>query len=315
MNYRKLGRTDLMVSPLALGTVELGMDYGIPAPGAYGRPGVKEGIRMVHAALDAGINLIDTAQAYGESEAVLGQAMQGRRDQVVLATKVTTQRAGQTLRGDELRRTMQVGLEKSLRALQTDYVDIWQIHNVDGDLLAQADLVREIFDQARQKGQVGWTGGSFYGDSLPRTALRSEIFDVMQVTYSVLDQRLADHFLDGAAAHGVGIVVRSVLLKGALTERAGFLPESLEPLKERSRQFRQRVAQSALGLTAAQTALAFALAEPRIGSVLMGIRSQAELTENLAALATPLPADLLASLRQLRLDDPDLLNPGTWGIG
>ncbi len=78
------------MSALALGTVELGLDYGIAMPGEFGRPPIEEAIRLVHAAIDSGITLIDTARAYGESEAVLGQALRGRREQVVLATKVRT---------------------------------------------------------------------------------------------------------------------------------------------------------------------------------------------------------------------------------
>ncbi|MCB9161239.1 MAG: aldo/keto reductase [Caldilineaceae bacterium] len=86
MDYRTLGRTGLRVSALALGTVELGLDYGIHAPGQVGRPTEDEAIRLVHAALDAGINFVDT-RAYGESRAHLGRALAGRRHDVVLATR------------------------------------------------------------------------------------------------------------------------------------------------------------------------------------------------------------------------------------
>src|SRR5262249_36978880 len=130
VDYRILGRTGLRVSALALGTVELGMDYGIAMPGEYGRPAESEAIRLIHAALDAGITLIDTARAYGESEAVIGRALRGRREQAVLATKVRTQREdGATPDGAELRRIMEQALETSLHLLQTDYIDIWQVHH------------------------------------------------------------------------------------------------------------------------------------------------------------------------------------------
>ena len=151
-HYRTLGRTNLSVSPIALGTVELGMDYGIPVPGHYGRPSSSAAEQLVGAALDAGINFIDTAQAYGNSEAILGRALRGRRHRAVLATKATVQADGKTLRGNSLRRAMLAGLESSLHSLQTDYVDIWQIHNVDADLLDQADLVAEdLLRSARQR--------------------------------------------------------------------------------------------------------------------------------------------------------------------
>lgn len=316
MNYRTLGRTGLSVSALALGTVELGVEYGIPLPGESGRPTDAEGIRIVHAALGGGINFIDTARAYGESERVLGLALADRRERVVLASKVATQRAdGSTPTGDELRRAMLASLDESLRQLGTDWLDIWQIHNVDGALLAQSEVVADVFAAAKQTGKARWTGGSFYGADLPLTALAYDIFDVMQVTHSVLDQRLADRFFAAAQARNVGVVVRSVLLKGALTERADHLPPHLQPLIDRSRRFRQIVADAKVGCSPAQAAVAFALANPAIHAVLVGVRSVEEVNDAVQAASLQFPPDLLKRLRELRLDDEALLNPGTWGIG
>lgn len=316
MNYRTLGRTGLSVSALALGTVELGVDYGIPLPGESGRPTDAEGIRIVQAALDGGINFIDTARAYGESERVLGLALADGRERVVLASKVATQRPdGSTPTGDELRRAMLASLDESLRQLGTDWLDIWQIHNVDAALLGQSEVVADVFAAAKQAGKIRWTGGSFYGAALPRTALAYDLFDVMQVTYSVLDQRLADHFFAAAQAQNVGVVVRSVLLKGALTERADHLPRHLQPLIERSRRFRQTVADAKIGCSPAQAAVAFALANPAIHGVLVGVRSVAEVKDAVQSAQLHLPPSLLEQLAGLRLDDEALLNPGTWGIG
>ena len=315
MNYRILGRTNLAISPLALGTVELGMDYGINAPGHFGRPSETAAIALVHAALDAGLNLIDTARAYGESETILGKALRDRRDRAVLATKVNTLRPDGILPvGAALRRHMIESLETSLRQLQTDRVDIWQIHNVDEALLAQHETLAEVFAEVKRSGKAHWCGGSFYGAILPEKALATDLFDTMQVTYSVFDQRVADRVLPLAQAKNVGVMVRSVLLKGALTERAEHLPEHLAPLRARSRQFRQLVAESGLPLSPAQAALAFALAQPQIKAVLVGVRTEDELQDDLAALACELPATLLTQLSALRLEDENLLNPGTWGI-
>jgi aryl-alcohol dehydrogenase-like predicted oxidoreductase len=312
---RRLGRTDLKVSALALGTVELGLDYGIAVPGEFGRPTEAEAIRLVQIALDSGMNLIDTARAYGESEAVLGRALRGRRSEVVLATKVRTQRAdGTTPTGDELRQHMLDSLETSLRLLQTEYVDIWQVHNVDAALLAQRELRAAVFTAARRSGKARAIGGSTYGVAMPMAAIESDLFDMLQVTYSVLDQRLSDRVLPTAAARDIGIVVRSILLKGALTARGDYLPERLAELRERSRHFRGLVADLGLNISPVQVAVAFGLAHPHIHSVLVGVRSEQELREALGATALKLPADLLAQLTALRLDDADMLNPSTWGI-
>jgi aryl-alcohol dehydrogenase-like predicted oxidoreductase len=315
ISTRRLGRTGLQVSALALGTVELGLDYGIAAPGHFGRPAEGDAIRLVHAALDAGINLIDTARAYGSSEAVLGKALAGRRQDVILASKVSTQGPGATaLPPADLRRQMLASLDTSLQTLSTNYLDIWQVHNVDRPTLAAVETLAEVFDHARRSGKIRWSGGSFYGDALPLAALQAGLFDVMQVTYSVLDQRLADAFFPAAAAQDVGVLVRSVLLKGALTDRADHLPSNLETLRAHSRAFRGLVAESGLPTTPAQTAIAFALAQPAIHSVLIGVRTVQELADNLPALSLHLPEPYLRQLAALRLDDPDLLNPATWGI-
>jgi 1-deoxyxylulose-5-phosphate synthase len=315
VEYRILGRTGLRVSALALGTVELGLDYGIAVPGEYGRPAESEAIRLVHAALDAGITLIDTARAYGDSEALLGRALCGRREQVVLATKTRTQREdGVTPDAPDLRRIMEESLETSLRLLQTDYVDIWQVHNIDAELLVHCDVVAEVFDSARRSGKVRAVGGSTYGVEMPLAAIESGVFDMLQVTYSVLDQRLADRVFPVAAERDVGILVRSILLKGALTGRGDYLPDRLAELRARSHAFRELVAASRLDAGPVQAAIAFGLAHPQIQSVLVGIRSERELREALGAVAVRLPHDLLERLYALRLDDAELLNPATWGI-
>jgi aryl-alcohol dehydrogenase-like predicted oxidoreductase len=234
---------------------------------------------------------------------------------VLVATKVRTQRDdGTTPAGPELRQHMQASLETSLRLLQTDYVDIWQVHNVDTALLAQRELLGQVFAEARSSGKARAIGGSTYGVEMPMTAIESGLFDMLQVTYSVLDQRLSDQVLPTAAERDIGIVVRSILLKGALTARGDYLPDHLAELRERSRQFRKLVAESGLGITPVQVAVAFGLAHPQIHSVLIGVRSEQELREALSAATVTLPADLLAQLSALRLDDADLLNPGTWGI-
>jgi aryl-alcohol dehydrogenase-like predicted oxidoreductase len=303
------------VSAFALGTVELGLDYGISAPGHGGRPSSGEAIHLIHSALDHGINLIDTARAYGTSEEIVGEALKDRRDRAVIATKTGTQAAGGVpLAGDDLNRHMRASLEQSLSALQTDYVDIWQIHNVDRNVLKEAETVAEVFDDMRSKGFVRYTGGSFYGADYPVQALALNLFDVMQITYSILDQRLADHFFPLAKAANIGILARSVLLKGALTERAEHLPAHLNELRMRSRAVRELVTANKLGATVPQTAIAFALAQPAIHAVLIGVSSEFELRSNLHSLALDLSPALLDQFKSLRLDDADLLNPGTWGI-
>jgi aryl-alcohol dehydrogenase-like predicted oxidoreductase len=291
------------------------MDYGIEAPDAFGRPSEEAAIHIVQAAIDQGINFIDTARAYGESEAVLGKALRGRRERVVLATKVSTRLPGGMMPpGAALRRHMLAQLDESLRLLQTDAVDLWQVHAVDRPELAQIEAIAEVLAAVQRAGKARFVGGSFYGTEMPLAALAHDLFDTIQVTYSVFDQRTAGAVLPQAEAQNVGVIARSALLKGALTERAEHLPDHLDALRVQSRRFRALVAE--MGLEPAQAALAFALAQPQIGTVLVGVRTEVELQANLAALDAPLPPVWLEQLAGLRIDkeDEELLNPAKWGI-
>ncbi len=315
MEYRTLGRTRLEVSPIALGTVELGLDYGIEVKGEYGIPSEMASISLVHAALEAGINFIDTARLYGDSERVLGLALKDRRERVVLATKVDPRSPKDATWTDtETRHVMAESLQTSLSLLQTDHVDIWMVHSVDRSLFAQIDSVLEEFHAAKHRGQIGWTGASFYGVDLPIVALQEDLFDVIQVTYSVLDQRICQSVLSLARDHNVGVVARSVLLKGALTARAEYLPERLAQLRDHSRQFRKIIASLDGTTTPAQGAIAYALAQPQIDSVLIGARSLDELREDLGALKINFPSPALQQLDALAIEDEALLDPSTWGI-
>ena len=150
MNYRRLGRTNLQVSEISLGTVELGMDYGIPAQGAHRRPSEADAARLLNRALDLGVNLIDTAQAYGESEAIIGQALKSRRNEYNLATKISSL-SWDGYTGKELREQVEASIAESLRALQTDSIDLLYIHNATPELIQRGEIV-EIMQRAQQAG-------------------------------------------------------------------------------------------------------------------------------------------------------------------
>jgi aryl-alcohol dehydrogenase-like predicted oxidoreductase len=209
---------------------------------------------------------------------------------------------------------MLASLDESLSALGTDYVDVWQIHNADAALLAEADTLRAVFTDVRAAGKARWFGASTYGRTDPLLALQTGLFDILQVAYSVIDQRLADEVFAAAVAAGAGLLIRSVLLKGVLTDRAEHLPDRLSRLRDASRAFRGVAEQITPAVTPAQAAIAFALAHPQLSAILIGVRTIAELNENLAALNVSLPPETLNRLRHLRVDDDDLVNPATWNM-
>src|SRR5438128_8476058 len=138
MKYRPLGRTGLTVSAVSLGAVSLGIDYGIAAPGAFGRPSEDEAIALIRAALDRGITLIDTAPAYGAAEHIVGRAAGGDA-RAIISTK-----AG----ADPI-----ASLESSRRALNRDVIDIVQIHNATRAMIEDGTITRALLD-AKQRGLV-----------------------------------------------------------------------------------------------------------------------------------------------------------------
>ncbi len=318
MRYRKLGKTDLQLSELSLGTVALGMPYGIGAD-SNGSKGVEppvdsEAFELVYHAIDRGINFLDTARAYGRSEEVLGAALRYRRLQALVATKITCHdKDGVTLTGQELTQHMIESLHTSLRLLQTDHVDLLMLHSASVDLLDNGDAIG-MLKRFQAQGKARYFGASTYGSVAPRIAI-SQGIDALQVAFNILDQRMADEVFPLAKAAGVGIIVRSVFLKGALSSRAKYLPARLAALKAQSSAVKQEAAALTPSLTCVEAALKFVLAQEDIATALVGVRNVAELEASLAVTRSPRWSKaIIDRFRLLSCDEPGLLDPSKWGL-
>ena len=298
MNYRPLGRTGLNVSTLSLGTVSLGVEYGINAPGEFGRPDTASALRLLHEAVDRGITLVDTAPAYGESERLVGLAF-GGDSRVIIATKVNPSSP------------IDASLDTSRRALGRDRLDIVQIHNATREIIEAAEVTDALLD-ARRRGVVRCLGASVYGEEAALAVVRSGQFDVLQVAFNALDQRMAARVLPAAAAAGVGVVVRSAHLKGALTPKAQWLPEPLAPLREAAERARDLLA-GGEWRALPEAAMRYCLSAPHVSSVLSGARTIAELRVSIdAEAAGPFAESVLAEATRLALTEEHLLNPSHW---
>jgi aryl-alcohol dehydrogenase-like predicted oxidoreductase len=307
VNYRALGRSGLTISALSLGTVSLGVDYGIEAPGEFGRPDDADAIRLLRAAVDRGITLIDTAPAYGESERLVGLAVGGDA-RVVIATKVNAMGVA-----SGFSRTVAASIESSLKTLKRDVLDIVQIHNATAALIADGSVTDALLD-AQRRGLVRAIGASVYGEEAALAVIRAGHFTVLQVAFSVLDQRMARAVLPAAETAGVGVIVRSAFLKGALTPKAQWLPASLAPLREAATRACDALA-GGVWERLPEAAMRFCLSAPRVASVLTGARTVAELEAAVAAeTAGPLDPSALAEAARLGLTDERLLNPSQWDI-
>src|SRR5690554_2137091 len=146
MKKRKLGDTGMEVSEIAFGGVEIGMPYGIGIRSESDMLGEKEAIRLLHQAIDEGINFFDTARMYGNSEAIMGKAFEKRRNELIICTKCRHLRTdnGPLLSGDVLLKMIHSSLEESLSALRTDYLDIFMLHQGDLEILKNEEIA-DIF--------------------------------------------------------------------------------------------------------------------------------------------------------------------------
>jgi aryl-alcohol dehydrogenase-like predicted oxidoreductase len=314
VKYRPLGRTGLTVSELSLGTASLGVDYGIAAPGAFGRPSEHEAIDLVRAAVDRGITLIDTAPAYGDAERIVGRAV-GRDARAIIATKTrpSPSAASGQYGASGFSRTIIPNLESSLRALDRDIVDILQIHNATREMIDDRATTSALVE-AKNRGLVRALGATVYDQAAGLAVIRSGEYDVLQVAFNALDQRMMREVIPAADAAGVAVVVRSAFLKGVLTPKAQWLPDALVALRESAGRARDALAGGSWDRLP-QAAMRFCLSARHVASVLTGARTLEELDAALAAEAAgPLDAATMARAAALAMEDEQLLDPSHWPV-
>lgn len=319
MEYRTLGRTGVRVSPLCLGAMMFG---------TWGNPDHEAGIKIIHRALDAGINFIDTADVYseGESEEIVGKALaDGRREHVVLATKVHASMGGDPNQRGNSRRWILQEVEASLRRLRTDWIDLYQIHrpspgtDIEETLGALSDLVHQ--------GKVRYIGSSTFPAShiveaqwvaRERGLAR---FVCEQPPYSLLVRAVEADVLPTCQRHGIGIIPWSPLAGGWLSgqwrkgrplpspKRAELVPGRYDlSLPENQRKLEAADALGALadeaGMPLVHVALAFVIRHPAVTAAIIGPRTMEHLESHIGALDVALDDKLLD-----RIDE--IVPPGT----
>ncbi|MGW1962498.1 aldo/keto reductase [Streptomyces sp. NPDC001935] len=319
MQYRTLGRTGVQVGSLALGAMNFGR---------IGRTTQDEATAIVDAALEGGINLIDTADMYGdgESEEMVGKAIAGRRDDIVLATKAGMPMGEERNHRGSSRRWLVTELDASLRRLGVDHVDLYQIHRWDpatGDeetLSALTDLQRA--------GKIRYFGSSTFPAHRivqARWAAREHQlrpYVTEQPSYSILQRGIEAHVLPVAEDYGLGVLAWSPLASGWLsgavrkgreitTSRSAFLPQRFDlsiPSNQARLEAVERLAVIAeeAGLTLIQLALGFVTAHPAVTSALIGPRTPEHLRSQLAAADTVLSADVLDAIDAVVAPGTDL---------
>ena len=304
MIRRPFGSMDLEVSALGLGTAQLAMPYGLGLPDP---PSLKEACTLLRQTVDLGVNYIDTAAAYDSSEEIIGQAFAGI-GKPMIATKLTVPEP-HSLRvaGGDLHRSIEESVAGSLRRLGLDSLDLMQIHNAVPDLM-NSDLA-EVMDRLTERGMVRHWGGTTYGETDALGLLDFPgLLQAIQMTYSVLDRAAEKQFFPRCREQRVGLVLRSVFLKGILSHRVDNLPHELAALEPELRKA-EKLARGA-GITLAELAFRFAAFCPDAHVTLFGTTSFEETKANVLAFEKgPLPPDLLRALDDLRSSDEELLRP------
>jgi aryl-alcohol dehydrogenase-like predicted oxidoreductase len=309
VNRRRLGRTGLDVSEISLGTVELGLPYGIPEAGRLVQPDEAAAARLLNKALDIGINFIDTARLYGTAEEIIGRALRGRRSEYFLASKVPNFADG-NFTGCALRERVFASVEESLRLLQTDVIDLMLIHSAPVEVILRGEIMSAL-EEVKRKGDVRWLGASVYGEEAALAAIADGHYDCLQIAYNLLDRRPKKQVFAQASAAGVGIIARSVLLKGALTHRYRYLPESLAVVRQAVEQVMVLAEVSPDGLV--ELAYRYALSQRPPDTALAGAACVAELEQVVAAAGRgPLPSDLVAQISAIAVEPESLLDPYNW---
>ena len=231
----------------------------------------------------------------GESEAIIGQALKSRRNEYNLATKISSL-SWDGYTGRELREQVEGSITESLHALQTDIIDLLYLHNATPELIQRGEIV-EIMQRAQQAGYARFIGTTTYGEAAPLAVLKDGHFDCVQVAYNLLDHQFEEQVLPLAKKSDVGVVIRSVLLKGALTHRYVYLPEELREL--RTAVNRVNSLRDTQDRSLPELAYRFVLAHPAVSTALVGTGRVHEL-EEIVSFAGGDPASVQATRQPSR---------------
>ncbi len=284
MRYRRLGRTGLEISEIGLGALELGRDWGIRIEGDFGRPEEQDAVALVHRALALGINFIDTAPAYQVSEERIGKALKGHRHSVYLATKVGEHYSDE--RGfwyDYGAAAVQASIEQSLRCLQTDIIDLLQIHSASVEIIRQGEVL-DVMQRFQQAGHVRFIGMSG-DDQAAVAAIENGNYDSVQVVYNIFSQQPRHTVFPRAREHDIGVIIMVPLGHGAITKKSEHLDEK-DQARVRALDFLIQPDRSL-----AQAALQFVLAAEAVSTAIPGTRKIANLETNVAAAEGKLSPD------------------------
>ncbi|ATH92261.1 oxidoreductase [Bacillus glycinifermentans] len=293
MKKRTLGQSDLKVSEVGLGCMSLGTEK-------------QRALSILDEALELGINYLDTADLYdfGLNEEIVGEAIKSRRKDVILATKAGN-RWEEGKPGwfwDPSKAYIKEAVKRSLKRLQTDYIDLYQLHG--GTIEDNIDETIEAFEELKEEGVIRYYGISSIRPNVIKEYVKKSSIITVMMQYSLLDRR-PEEWLPILEENGISVIARGPLAKGLLTEKPvseananiksnGYLSYSYEELVKT----KADIEKTAPDLTATETAMKYILAQPAVGAVIPGASKLEQLRENVeAASARPLTEQEIKALR------------------
>jgi aryl-alcohol dehydrogenase-like predicted oxidoreductase len=307
MKYRALGKTGLRVSVVGLGTMV--------HAGHFGPMKDSESLGAIETALDVGVNFIDTSDAYGAgySETLLGKALKGRRDKIILATKggnvmVGPNRGKRIFEPDYIAKVM----DESLARLQTDYIDLYQLHNPTVEVIEHGE-VWQVLERAKRAGKIRHYGVSINTMEEGAAAVKDGRAETIQVEYNLLAQEPAETFFPAAQLSNVGVIARVPLKRGILTgkltqaDEERFQGEDVRARSFKGEAFAKELAKAEQlkflvhgpVRTLAQAAIAFCIAHPAVSIVIPGARNAEQMRENASGADVDIPDPDLKKVAEL----------------
>ncbi|TLS35672.1 aldo/keto reductase [Pseudalkalibacillus caeni] len=284
MKKNRLGNSELFVSEIGLGSMSLGDEK-------------YKAIRIVHEAIDQGVNFIDTADLYdfGENEQILGEALKGKREEIILATKAgnSWNENKDSWHWDPSKKHIKSAVKDSLQRLKTDYIDLYQLHG--GTIDDPIDETIEAFEELKSEGLIRYYGISSIRPNVIREYVKRSNISSVMMQYSILDRRPEEEILPLLEKKDISVIARGPLAKGMLTERAeekikdnGFLDYSKEEILQLNNKLSELTSKE---FSKTQLALRYPLSNPAVATVIPGASSVEQLLDNVSAQNSPSLSD------------------------
>ncbi len=281
MHYRTLGRTGLSVSVLGFGALEIGRSwpYWRQEKEDFSRPEENDAIKVIHKALDHGINFFDTAPAYYTSEEILGKAFKGIRKEILIATKCGEWFDGKNSIYDYSYDETKKFIANSLILLQTDYIDLLQIHSANADVIRRGETLEAMKD-AKKDGKVRFLGLSTDFEDAASLAVESGEYDSIQVSFNAINTMMSKSIMPLAQKNDIGVIIKDGMARGMLSPKYSDVTD--DALKTKIERLRTIAAKEELSLS--ELAVRFVISSPIVSSVIIGTKKIEHLNSNITAV-------------------------------